>query len=144
MIFDFTKLQRGRADPLCLRLVESVLMRNWIIIRLESISQERSPPLSYQFRPYCRNDIKSLLQESRKVESSSQLIIISAIFIFLTPTQQSTLNSQQSTVNSQQSTIMDGAIDPAIICRFPLQNIFKIASSGALRLLAKESCRVFP
>jgi len=40
----------------------------------------------------------------RKVESSSQQII-RAIFIFLTHSQQSTVNSQQSTVNSQQSTV---------------------------------------
>ena len=38
----------------------------------------------------------------RKVESRGQQII-RAIFIFLTPNQQSTVNSQQSTVNSQQA-----------------------------------------
>ncbi len=40
----------------------------------------------------------------RKVESRGQQII-RAIFIFLTHSQQSTVNSQQSTVNSQQSTV---------------------------------------
>ena len=32
-IFDLTKLQPGNTDGICLRLVESVLMRNWIVIR---------------------------------------------------------------------------------------------------------------
>ncbi len=41
----------------------------------------------------------------RKVESCGQQII-RAIFIFLTPNQQSTVNSQQSTVISQQSTVI--------------------------------------
>jgi hypothetical protein len=39
-----------------------------------------------------------------KVESRGQQII-RAIFIFLTHSQQSTVNSQQSTVNNQQSTV---------------------------------------
>ncbi len=50
-IFDLTKLQRGRADMLYLRLVESLLMRNWIVIRLESISEVRSTPLSSAVSP---------------------------------------------------------------------------------------------